>query len=182
MAYTNGDDMELMGTVEDFFYSEIQHGLQSVPHTENGTKISNSGPLKFLAAAAQQNPVWMYCVQPSHPKPIPNEKALYNLIKLNIGEAFANHNTFSVVRETFGKPISPYVHKGAEEIYAYFKENESNLIGAKLAANVGIFCSINQFYSDEFSYFNPASRVLSDNGIAHVMTVERDFSVEELSK
>ncbi len=182
MAYTNGDDMEMMGTVEDFFYSEIQHGLQSVPRTENGTKISNSGPLKFLAAAAQQKPVWMYCIQPSHPKPIPNEKALFNLIKLNIGEAFANHNTFSVVRETFGKPISPYVHEGAEQIYAFFKENEPNLVGAKLSANIGIYCSINQFYSDEFSYFNPASRVLADNGIAHVMTVERDFSPEELSK
>jgi len=182
MAYTNGDDMELMGTVEDFFYSEIQHGLQSVPRTENGTKISNSGPLKFLAAAAQQKPVWMYCVQPSTPKPIPNEKALFNLIKLNIGEAFANHNTFSVVRERFGEPISPQVHNGAEQIYAFFKENENNLIGAKLAANVGIFCSLNQFYSDEFSYFNPASRVLADNGIAHVMTVERDFSPQELKK
>jgi hypothetical protein len=182
MAYTNGDDMELMGTVEDFFYSEIQHGLKSVPRTENGTKISNSGPLKFLAAAAKQKPVWMYCIQPSHPKPIPNENALFNLIKLNIGEAFANHNTFSVVRETFGKPISPMVHKGAEQIYAFFKENEPNLIGAKLTANVGIFCSLNQFYSDEFSYFNPASRVLSDNGIAHVMTVERDFNVEEINK
>jgi hypothetical protein len=182
MAYTNGDDMEMMGTVEDFFYSEIQHGLQSVPRTEDGTKISNSGPLKFLAAAARQKPVWMYCIQPSHPKPIPNEMALFNLIKLNIGEAFANHNTFSVVRETFGKPISPQVHNGAEQIYAFFKKNESNLIGAKLAANVGIFCSLNQFYSDEFSYFNPASRVLADHGIAHVMTVERDFSIEELNK
>ncbi len=182
MAYRNGDDMELMGTVEDFFYSEIQSGLRSVPRTENGTKISNSGPLKFLAAAAKQKPVWMYCIQPSHPKPIPNEKALFNLIKLNIGEAFANHNTFSVVRERFGDPISPFVHNGAEQIYAFFKENEPNLIGAKLSANVGIFCSLNQFYSDEFSYFNPASRVLSDNGIAHVMTVERDFTVEELNK
>lgn len=182
MAYTNGDDMEMMGTVEDFFYSEIQHGLQSVPRTEDGTKISNSGPLKFLAAAAQQRPVWMYCIQPSHPKPIPNEKSLFNLIKLNIGEAYANHNTFSVVRESFGKPISPLLHNGAEQIYAFFKENEQNLIGAKLAANIGVYCSINQFYSDEFSYFNPASRVLSDNGIAHVMTVERDFSVEELNK
>jgi hypothetical protein len=182
MAYTNGDDMEMMGTVEDFFYSEIQHGLKSVPRTENGTKISNSGPLKFLAAAAKQKPVWMYCIQPSHPKPIPNEKALFNLIKLNIGEAYANHNTFSVVRESFGKPISPLLHNGAEQIYAFFKENEQNLIGAKLSANIAIFCSINQFYSDEFSYFNPASRVLADNGIAHVMTVERDFSVEELNK
>jgi hypothetical protein len=182
MAYTNGDDMEMMGNVEDFFYSEIQHGLKSVPRTENGTKISNSGPLKFLAAAAKQKPVWMYCIQPSHPKPIPNENALFNLIKLNIGEAFANHNTFSVVRERFGKAISPLVHNGAEQIYAFFKKNEHNLIGAKLTANVGIFCSLNQFYSDEFSYFNPASRVLADNGIAHVMTVERDFSVTELNK
>jgi hypothetical protein len=182
MAYTNGDDMELMGTVEDFFYSEIQHGLKSVPRTENGTKICNSGPLKFLAAAAQQKPVWMYCIQPSHPKPIPNEKALFNLIKLNIGEAFANHNSFSVVRERFGKPISPYVHRGAEQIYAFFKQNEHNFIGAKLAANVGIFCSINQFYSDEFSYFNPAARVLADHGIAHVMTVEREFNAKELQK
>jgi hypothetical protein len=124
----------------------------------------------------------MYCIQPSTPRPIPNEKSLFNLIKLNIGEAYANHNTFSVVRETFGEPISPMVHNGAKEIYAFFKENEKNLIGAKLAANIGIYCSINQFYSDEFSYFNPASRVLSDNGIAHVMTVERDFSAEELKK
>jgi len=182
MAYTNGDDMELMGTVMDFFYSEIQHGLQSVPRTENGTKISNSGPLKFLAAAAHQKPVWMYCIQPSTPKPIPNENALFNLIKLNIGEAFANHNTFSVVRETFGEPISPKVHNGAEQIYAFFKENEENLINAKLDANVAIFCSINQFYGDEFSYFNPASRVLADSGIAHVMTVERDFTPAELAK
>ncbi len=182
MAYTNGDDMEMMGTVMDFFYSEIQHGLQSVPRTENGIKISNSGPLKFLAAAAHHKPVWMYCIQPSTPKPIPNENALFNLIKLNIGEAFANHNTFSVVRESFGEPISPKVHNGAEQIYAFFKENEENLINAKLDANVAIFCSINQFYSDEFSYFNPASRVLADSGIAHVMTVERDFTPAELAK
>ena len=182
MAYTNGDDMEMMGTVEDFFYSEIQAGLQSVPRMEGDVKISNSGPLKFLAAAAMQKPVWMYCIQPSTPKPIPNENALFNLIKLSIAEAFANHNTFSVVRETFGENISPMVHNGAEQIYAFFKENEQNLVGAKLAANTAIFCSINQFYSDEFSYFHPASRVLADNGIAHVMTVERDFTAAELAK
>ncbi len=182
MAYTNGDDMEMMGTVEDFFYSEIQAGLRSVPRAEGDVKVSNSGPLKFLAAAAMQKPVWMYCIQPSTPKPIPNEKALFNLIKLSIAEAFANHNTFSVVRETCGEPISPMVHDGAEQIYAFFKENEKNLIGAKLAANTAIYCSINQFYSDEFSYFNPASRVLADNGIAHVMTVERDFDAAELAK
>jgi len=182
MAYTNGDDMEMMGAVDDFLYSEIQHGLQSVPRTEGETKISNSAPLKFLAAAAMQKPVWMYCVQPSTPKPIPNENALYNLIQLNIAEAFANHNTFSVVRETFGEPISPKVHNGAELIYGFFQKNESNLIGARLSANVGIFCSLNQFYSDEFSYFNPASRVLADHGIAHVMTVERDFTSRELVK
>ncbi len=182
MAYTNGDDMEMMGGVEDFFYSEIQAGLRSVPRAEGDVKISNSGPLKFLAAAAMQKPVWMYCIQPSTPKPIPNEKALFNLIKLSIAEAFANHNTFSVVRETFGEMISPMVHKGAEQIYAFFKENEENLVGAKLAANTAILCSINQFYSDEFSYFSPASRVLADNGIAHVMAVERDLNPAELAK
>ena len=182
MAYTNGDDMEMMGAVDDFLYSEIQHGLQSVPRVEGETKISNSGPLKFLAASAMQKPVWMYCIQPSTPKPIPNENALFNLIKLNIAEAFANHNTFSVVRETFGEPISPKVHDGAEQIYAFFKENEQNLVGAKLAANTAVFCSINQFYSDEFSYFNPASRVLADHGIAHVMIVERDFDASELAR
>lgn len=182
MAYTNGDDMEMMGAVDDFLYSEIQHGLQSVPRTEGGTKICNSAPLKFLAAAAMQKPVWMYCIQPSTPKPIPNENALYNLIQLNIAEAFANHNTFSVVRETFGEPISPKVHNGAELIYRFFEQNETNLIGARLSANVGIFCSLNQFYNDEFSYFNPASRVLADHGIAHVMTVERDFSPPELAQ
>ncbi len=182
MAYTNGDDMEMMGRVEDFFYSEIQAGLRSVPRAEGDVKISNSGPLKFLAAAAMQKPVWMYCIQPSTPKPIPNEKALFNLIILSIAEAFANHNTFSVVRETFGEKISPMVHNGAEQIYAFFKENEENLVGAKLAANTAIFCSINQFYSDEFSYFSPASRVLADNGIAHVMAVERDLNAAELAK
>lgn len=182
MAYTNGDDMEMMGAVDDFLYSEIQHGLQSVPRTERVTKICNSAPLKFLAAAAMQKPVWMYCIQPSTPKPIPNENALYNLIQLNIAEAFANHNTFSVVRETFGESISPKVHSGAELIYRFFKQNEPNLIGARLSANVGIFCSLNQFYSDEFSYFNPASRILADHGIAHVMTVERDFSPREVAQ
>ncbi|HOH09278.1 MAG TPA: beta-galactosidase trimerization domain-containing protein, partial [bacterium] len=182
MAYINGDDMERMGEVEDFFYSEIQSGLRSVPRADGEVKVSNSGPLKFLAAAAMQKPVWMYCIQPSTPKPIPNEKALFNLIKLSIAEAFANHNTFSVVRETFGEPISPMVHNGAEQIYAFFKENEENLVGAKLAANTAILCSINQFYSDEFSYFNPASRVLADAGIAHVMTVERDLNAAELAR
>jgi hypothetical protein len=181
MAYTNGDDMELMGAVDDFLYSEIQSRLRSVPRDDEGIKISNSGPLKFLAAAAMQKPVWMYCIQPSTPNPIPVEESLFNLIKLNIAEAFANHNSFSVVRETFGEPISPYVHNGAEEIYRFFRANEPNLVGAKLAANVAIFCSINQFYSDEFSYFNPASRMLADDGIAHVMTVERDFNPVELA-
>ncbi|MHC4445944.1 MAG: beta-galactosidase trimerization domain-containing protein, partial [Planctomycetota bacterium] len=180
-AYTNGDDMEMMGEVDDFLYSEIQYGLQSVPRVEGETKIANSGPLKFLAAAAMQKPVWMYCIQPSHPKPIAVEEALFNLIKLNIAEAYASHNTFSVVRETFGKPISHFVHDGAEQIYKFMEENEPNAVGARLAANVAIFCSLNQFYSDEYSYFNPASRVLADNGIAHVMSVERDFSQKELA-
>jgi hypothetical protein len=77
IAYDAAGNMELLGKVDDFIYSEIQEYLDSAPRKDkNGIKITNSPALKFLAAASGGKPVIVYATEITLPIfPDPSEKA-----------------------------------------------------------------------------------------------------------
>jgi hypothetical protein len=87
--------------------------------------------------------------------------------QINIAEAVANHAVF---RE---KRLTP---AGATQMYRFLATNEESLRNVRLHANVAVVASLRQYLADELSFAFSASRVLADNGIAHVMLTEDDLS------
>ncbi|UCH10842.1 MAG: beta-galactosidase trimerization domain-containing protein, partial [Fidelibacterota bacterium] len=175
IAYDAAGNMEMLGQVDDFIYSEIQEYLDSAPRKDqDGTKITNSPALKFLAAAAHNKPVIVYATEITPPIfPDPSEKALSAMARINIAEAVTNHAIFREKRQT---------PPGATEMYAFLAANESYLLNMKLASNIAILASLNQYLADEQSYAFSLSRVLADHGVGHVMIVEDDLLDDDLSK
>ncbi|NUM69155.1 hypothetical protein HUU39_28475, partial [candidate division KSB1 bacterium] len=130
-------------------------------------KITNSPALKFLTAAAHGKPVIVYATEITPPIfPNPTEKCLSGMAQINIAEAAANHAIFREKRET---------PPGATQIYGFLSANEKSLLGAQLTSNIAVLASLHQYLADELSFAFSASRVLSDNGIAHAMIVEDDL-------
>ncbi len=168
IAYDAAGNMEMLGKVDDFIYSEIQEYLDFAPRkNEEGTKITNSPALKFLAAASHGKPVIVYATEITPPIfPNPTEKCLSAMAQINIAEAAANHAIFREKRET---------PPGATEIYTFLSANEEKLLGAQLYSNVALLASLNQYLADEISFAFSLSRVLADNGLSHVMIVENDL-------
>ncbi len=168
IAYDAAGNMEMLGKVDDFIYSEIQEFLDSAPRKDrDGTKITNSPALKFLAAASHNKPVIVYATEITPPIfPDPSEKALSAMAQINIAEAVANHAIFREKRQT---------PPGATEMYAFLAANESYLLEMKLASNIAILASLNQYLADEQSYAFSLSRVFADHGVGHVMIVEDDL-------
>jgi hypothetical protein len=158
---------------DDFIYSEMQEFLDSAPRkNEEGTKITNSPALKFLAAASHGKPVIVYATEITPPIfPNPTERCLSAMAQINIAEAAANHAVFREKRET---------PPGATEIYEFLAAHEDKLLGAQLYSNVAVLASLNQYLADELSFAFSASRVLADNGLAHVMIIEDDLLSERL--
>jgi len=169
VAYDAAGNMEMLGEVDDFLYSEIQEYLESAPGKDKrGIKITNSPALKFLAAACSGKPVIEYAIEITPPIfPEPTEKALSAMAQINIAEAFANHCVFREKRQT---------PEGATQMYQFLARNENNLVGAHLESNIGILASLKQYLADELSFSFSLSRVFADNGIGHIMLVERDLS------
>ncbi|MBN2008800.1 beta-galactosidase trimerization domain-containing protein [candidate division KSB1 bacterium] len=168
IAYDAAGNMEMLGKVDDFIYSEIQEFLDSAPRKrDDGMKITNSPALKFLAAASHGKPVIVYATEITPPIfPNPTEKCLSAMAQINIAEAAANHAIFREKRET---------PPGATAIHNFLAANESSLSGAHLHSNVGILASLTQYLADEQSFAFTASRVLADRGITHTMLVEDDL-------
>lgn len=168
IAYDAAGNMEMLGKVDDFIYSEMQEYLDSAPRKrEDGVKISNSPALKFLAAASHGKPTIIYATEITPPIfPNPTEKCLSAMAQMNIAEAEANHAIFREKRET---------PPGATEMYAFLAQNRENMTGAQLYSNVAVLASLNQYLADEISFAFSASRVLADRGISHVMIVEDDL-------
>ena len=167
IAYDAAGNIEMLGKVDDFIYSEIQEFLDSAPRKrDDGMKITNSPALKFLAAASHGKPVIVYATEITPPIfPNPTEKCLSAMAQINIAEAAANHAIFREKRET---------PPGATAIHKFLAANESNLFGAQLYSNIGILASLSQYLADEQSFAFTASRVLADRGISHTMLVEDD--------
>ncbi|MGH7491839.1 MAG: hypothetical protein ACREOO_05545 [bacterium] len=170
IAYDAAGNMEMLAGegYDDFIYSEMQEFLDSAPRkNEEGTKITNSPALKFLAAASHGKPVIVYATEITPPIfPNPTEKCLSAMAQINIAEAAANHAVFREKRET---------PPGATQVYEFLAANEDKLLGMHLSSNVAVLASLNQYLADELSFAFSASRVLADNGLAHVMIVEDDL-------
>lgn len=170
IAYDAAGNIEMLARdgVDDFIYSEIQEFLDSAPRkNDEGTKITNGPALKFLAGASHGKPVIVYATEITPPIfPNPTEKCLSAMAQMNIAEAVANHAIFREKRET---------PPGATQMYGFISANEKHLLGAQLFSNIAVVASLNQYLADELSFSFSASRVLSDNGIAHVMIVEDDL-------
>jgi hypothetical protein len=168
IAYDAAGNMEMLGKVDDFIYSEMQEYLDSAPRKrEDDVKITNSPALKFLAAASHGKPTIIYATEITPPIfPNPTEKCLSAMAQINIAEAEANHAIFREKRET---------PPGATEMYAFLAKNRENMISARLYSNVAVLASLNQYLADELSFAFSASRVLADMGIHHVMIVEDDL-------
>ncbi len=176
IAYDAAGNMEMLGKVDDFIYSEIQEYLDSAPRKDiRGVKITNSPALKFLAAACNSKPVIEYAIEITPPIfPEPTEKALSAMAQINIAEAAANHCVFREKRQT---------PKGATQIHRFLAENEIYLSGAHLESNIGILASLNQYLADELSFSFSLSRIFADRGIGHIMLVESDlFQSKKLQK
>ncbi len=168
IAYDAAGNIEMLGKVDDFIYSEIQEFLDSAPRKdEKGTKITNSPALKFLAAASHGKPVIVYATEITPPIfPNPTEKCLSAMAQMNIAEAAANHAVFREKRQT---------PPGATAIHNFLAANEKSLRGAHLYSNIGILSSLRQYFADELSFAFSLSRVFADQSIGHVMLVEDDL-------
>lgn len=126
-----------------------------------------------MSAASGSKPVIIYATEITPPIfPEPTEKCLSAMAQINIAEAVANHTVFREKRQT---------PPGATEIYKFLASNEDKLIGAHLYSNIAILASLTQYLADEQSFAFNTSRVLADNGIAHIMIVENDLLTNELS-
>ena len=168
IAYDAAGNMEMLGETDDFIYSEIQEFLDSAPRKrEDGTKITNSPALKFLAAACHEKPVIVYATEITPPIfPDPTEKCLSAMAQINIAEAVANHAVFREKRET---------PPGATLLYRFLADQEKNLHGARLYANIAILASLRQYLADQSSFAFSLSRVMADTGMPHVFLTERDI-------
>jgi hypothetical protein len=177
IAYDAAGNMEMLGRdgYDDFIYSEMQEFLDAAPRKDDhGTKITNSPALKFLAAATHGKPVIVYATEITPPIfPNPTERCLSAMAQINIAEAVANHTIF---RE---KRLTP---AGATEMYRFLSANEASLRDVRMHANVAVLASLRQYLADELSFAFSTSRVLADNGIAHVMLTEDDLQAPTLSQ
>ena len=173
IAYDAAGNVELLGDVDDFVYSEIQEFLDSAPRKdEDGTKITNSPALKFLAAATHGKPVIEYATEITPPIfPDPTEKCLSAMAQINIAEAAANHAVFREKRQT---------PPGATRIHRFLAENEASLVGAHLHASVAVLASLTPYFADELSFAFSMSRVLADEGVSHMYVLEQDVIDKKL--
>jgi len=170
IAYDAAGNMELFGRdgYHDFLYSEIQEYLDTAPSkNEEGVKVSNSPSLKFLTAAAHGKPVIIYATEITPPIfPNPTPECLGAMAQINIAESVANQAIFREKRETPPE---------ATAIYNFLHQNESALVGAHKTGNAAILASMNQYFAREQSYTFSLSRVLADQGTAHVLFIEDDI-------
>lgn len=174
IAVDAAGDMEKLGRVHDFLYSEIQEYLDYAPHKDDlGNKISNSATLKFLSAASGGKPVIVYATEITPPIfPDPTDKCLGAMAQINIAESVANQAVFREKRET---PVE------AGRMYNILYANESSLIGSGLYSNVAVLVSVKQYIAGRQSYAFSTSRVLADKGLAHVMVTESAIEEKGLS-
>jgi len=184
-AALHGSDIQLAGAVDTFLYSELatgtesaEHGQRNIPGTRNGIRTSMSPLIRILVASSRTHAATSYTYYPQAPNPIPTEEALYNIQRLTMAEAFANHTAFRRVEHQHVPPV----HRAAKTVYDLLRSVESDILGAEMGSNVAIVASLQGGYFGHYSYHREASRALADAGIAHEMIAPCDIHSDKLSQ
>ncbi|MBN1460567.1 MAG: hypothetical protein JXA57_13620 [Armatimonadetes bacterium] len=178
-----GSDIQLAGMVDSFLYSELATGTESpergqrnTPGTRDGVRTSLSPLVRVLPASSRTHASTSYTYYPQAPNPIPTEEALYNVQRLAMAEAFANHTAFRRVEARHVEPVQ----RAAKTVYELLKSVEPQILGAEMASNVAVVASLQGCYFQRHNYHLEVSRALSDAGFAHHMLAPRSLRSETL--
>lgn len=184
-AALNGSDIQLAGMVDTFLYSELATGTESpergqrnLPGTRGGVRTSMAPLVRVLPASSRTGASTSYTYYPQAPNPIPTEEALFNIQRLAMAEAFANHTAFRRVESHHAEPV----RRAAKTVYDLLRSIEPDLVGAEMASNVAVVASLEPCYYGRYSCHREVSRALSDAGIAHEMLAPRGLYAEKLSR
>lgn len=184
-AALSGSDIQLAGLVDTFLYSELATGTESpergqrnTPGTRGGVRTSMAPLIRVLAASSRTHAATSYTYYPQTPNPIPTEGALFNIQRLAMAEAFANHTAFRRVEARHAEPV----HRAAKTVYELLKRVELDILGAEMASDVAVAASLQPCYYGRYSYHLEVSRALADAGIAHEMLAPRDLQRDKLTQ
>lgn len=184
-AALNGSDIQLAGMVDTFLYSELATGTESaergqrnLPGTRSGVRTSMAPLVRVLPASSRTGAATSYTYYPQTPNPIPTEEALFNIQRLAMAEAFANHTAFRRVESGHAEPV----HRAAKSLYDLLQSIEDDILGAEMASGVAVVASLQTCYFGRYSYHLEVSRALADAGIAHEMLAPRNLQPDKLSQ
>ncbi len=184
-AALNGSDIQLAGLVDTFLYSELATGTESpergqrnLSGTRDGVRTSMAPLIRVLAASSRTGAATSYTYYPQSPNPVPTKEALFNLQRLAMAEAFANHTAFRRVEAHHVEPV----RRAAKTVYDLLRSVEPEILGAEMCADVGVVASLQGCYHGRYSYHREVSRALADAGIAHEMVAPRNLREEGLAR
>ncbi len=184
-AALSGSDIQLAGMVDTFLYSELATGTESpergqrnTPGTRERVRTSMAPLVRVLAASSRTHAATSYTYYPQVPNPIPTEGALFNIQRLAMAEAFANHTAFRRVEARHAEPV----HRAAKTVYDLLKSVEPDILGAETASDVAVVASLQPCYFKRYTYHLEVSRALADAGIAHEMLAPRNLLEEKLAQ
>lgn len=184
-AALNGSDIQLAGMVDTFLYSELATGTESpergqrnLSGTRDGVMTSMAPMIRVLAASSRTGAATSYTYYPQAPNPVPTEEALFNLQRLAMAEAFANHTAFRRVEAHHVEPV----RRAAKTVYDLLRSVEPEILGAEMCADVGVVASLQGCYHGRYSYHREVSRALAEAGIAHEMIAPRNLREDRLAR
>ena len=176
-AVLDGSDIQLAAAVDTFLYSELASGQDNIPGTRDGLRVSAAPLNRMITASSRTGAATTYTHYPNSPNPIPSAEALYNIQRLATAEAFANHCAFRRIEESHDARVK----EGAKSVYDLLRGIEPELLGAQMAANIGVVASLENVYHRQYSYHLEVSRALADAGFAHEMIAPRNLTGERLA-
>jgi len=184
-AVLAGADIQIGGAVHAFLYSELAagtripaEGQRNLPGIRNGVRTAVAPLNKMISASSRTGAATTYSHYPESPNPIPKREALYNLQRLAVAEAHANHVGFRRVEYQHAEEV----RNGAKSVYDLLRRVEPDILGAEMATNVGIVAALQNVYQQRYSYHLEVSRALADAGIAHQFVVPRNLQADRLCR
>ena len=177
VAVLEGSDIQLAGAVDTFLYSELAHEDENIPGKRDGMRVSAAPLNRMITASSRTGAATTYTHYPNSPNPIPNAEALYNIQRLATAEAFANHCAFRRIEDGHDARVK----EGAKSVYDLLRSIEPDLLGAQMAANIGVVASLENVYHRRYSYHLEVSRALADAGFAQEMIAPRNLTGAQLA-
>ena len=163
-------DANKWSKVVDILFCES--GYNTGPFTENGNKFSNSYLYKYLSASSHDRPISLLKTSINSPKP----EAQYNLTKLCIAEASANHGVWQFYK------LNKYAQQAAIQYNNFLVDNAALYKGWSPYADIAVLTSPRQIYYRSISYDAAVSRYLTDHHIMHRIIREEEISPQKLSQ